>query len=187
MDNPGAFDRTLAAARAGEGWALAELFRDLHPRIRRYLNGFEPQAADDLTSDAWLDVVRALERFRGTASELRAFAFSIARTRLAEFRERADAELPIDPISVVTSPEIPGALPLDAVPGLGGLDTQIALERVLSLPLEEAEVILLRVLGGLSIQEVARTLEKPARTVRATQQRALLALAEATSPERSPT
>ena len=186
MQNQDPFDRVLVAARAGEGWALAELFQDLHPRIRRYLSGYEPEDADDLTSDTWLDVVRALDRFRGDAAELRAFAFSIARTRLAEFREAREHEArrgAIDPVSVVTSP-LPPSTPLDAVPGLAGLDTELALDRILALPAEDAEVILLRVLGGLSIQEVARTLDQPSRTVRAIQQRALLALAESMSTER---
>ena len=191
MDPHGPFDRVLAAARAGEGWALGELFRDLHPRIRRYLSTVAPAAADDLASDTWLDVVRSLERFRGEASDLRALAFTIARTRLTEMQdadrravEAPDRDEPVVDVTPSTERQ-PRFGDLD--PALAQLDTEIALERVLRLPVEQAEVVLLRVLGGLSQPEVGRTLDKSTRTVRALQRRALVALAEATSEERTTT
>src|SRR5918911_2015030 len=103
MESTGPFERVLTAARAGEGWALAELFRDLHPRVLRYLRTVSPDEADDLTSDTWLDVVRALERFRGSEADLRALAFSIARTRVNEAREAAARRLLADErLSTVT-------------------------------------------------------------------------------------
>ena len=173
MDASGPFDRVLAAARAGEGWALADLFRDLHPRVRRYLVGLAPNHADDLASDTWLDVVRALDRFRGTDADLRALAFSMARTRLTEVHD----DRPVDAVATVR----------DLDPALERLDTEIAVDRVLALPLEQAEVILLRALGGLSVAEVARTLEQPPRTIRRLQREGLLALAEETSDERRAT
>ena len=187
METSGPFERVLAAARRGEGWALAELFRDLHPRVLRYLATVAPDDAEDLTSDTWLDVVRALDRFRGSEADLRALAFSIARTRLAETRDaQARQLLERDGVAEVVPPTMAREhLPKDFEPALGGLDTEQALARILSLPLEEAEVILLRVLGGLSAHEVARTLERSPREVRSLQQRGLTELARITSEERS--
>jgi hypothetical protein len=37
------FATTLASAQAGAEWALAQLYRDLHPRILRYLRAMESQ------------------------------------------------------------------------------------------------------------------------------------------------
>ena len=48
----------LAGARAGQGWALAALWRDLHPRLFRYLRSQEPSVAEDLASETWLGVAR---------------------------------------------------------------------------------------------------------------------------------
>src|SRR6185369_4986556 len=121
MDSDAPFERVLAAARAGEGWALAELFRDLHPRVRRYLKALAPAIADDVASDTWLDVVRSLDRFRGPASDLRALAFSYARTRLAEVRD----SMPLEGDDVIAALEAtprvdvpPPAPAVDADPAL---------------------------------------------------------------------
>ena len=78
----------LAGARAGEGWALAALWRDLHPRLFRYLRSQEPWAAEDLASEAWLGVVRGLAVFEGDEATLRGWAFTIARRRLIDHRRK---------------------------------------------------------------------------------------------------
>ncbi|HYG72057.1 MAG TPA: RNA polymerase sigma factor [Actinomycetota bacterium] len=183
------FDRVLAAARAGEGWALAEVFRDLHPRIRRYLKSLAPHLADDVASDTWLDLVRALDRFRGGVGDLRALAFSIARTRLNEMRASGAGDQ-VDVEAVAAMPSIRTPMPAPAAdldPALSALDTDAALERILTLPTEQAEVILLRILGGLTIDEVSRTIGTSARAVRALESDALRELALSTARDRSVT
>jgi RNA polymerase sigma-70 factor, ECF subfamily len=186
MENPGPFERVLSAARAGEGWALAELFRDLHPRVLRYLRTVSPDEAEDLTSDTWLDVVRALERFRGGEADLRSLAFSIARTRVAESRDAAARRLlDQERMSQVTVTNDGAGQAEDLEVTLAGLDTESALAKILALPMDEAEIVLLRVLGGLSVAEVARTLDASQRKVRTLQRRALRRLADVTAEERT--
>jgi RNA polymerase sigma-70 factor, ECF subfamily len=181
------FDRVLAAARAGEGWALAEVFRDLHPRISRYLKSLAPHVADDVAADTWLDLVRALDRFRGGVGDLRALAFSIARTRLNAMRASgADDQVDVDALAAMPSIRTPmPANGVDLEPALSALDTDAALERILTLPIEQAEVILLRVLGGLTIDEVSRTTGTSARAIRVLETDALRQLALATAHDRS--
>ena len=97
MDTRRDFQQTLADARAGEGTAIGALFRDLYPRVVRYLSAFEPGEADDLGSDTWIDVVSALERFEGDERALRALAFTIARRRLIDLQRRRSRR-PVEPI-----------------------------------------------------------------------------------------
>jgi len=42
------FEGALQAARAGADWALGALYRDLHPRVLRYLRAQDPAEAEDL-------------------------------------------------------------------------------------------------------------------------------------------
>jgi RNA polymerase sigma-70 factor (ECF subfamily) len=182
MDTQRDFQRRLADARAGEGSALGELFRDLYPRVVRYLSAFEPHEADDLASDTWIGVVSALARFEGDEGGLRALAFTIARRRLADLRRsrsRRPAE-PAEPERLERLGEV-GDVEQEA---LAELATREALQRVAALPQEQAEVVLLRVVGGLSAEDVARIVGKRAGTVRVIQHRALRRLAEELSEER---
>src|SRR5882672_2283038 len=83
-----AFESVLVAAQAGAEWALAILYRELQPRVLRYLASREPAEAEDLASEVWLDVATGLRRFHGDETGLRAWVFTIARRRLVDLRRR---------------------------------------------------------------------------------------------------
>lgn len=172
---PDEFDRTLAAARAGHGSALGELFHDLYPRILRYLKAFEPSEAEDLASETWLDVSTVLSRFEGDERGLRALAFTIARRRLIDLQRRLSRhpQVPIDHERIADEGWT-GDVEEEA---MTALSTDRALERVATLPPDQAEVVLLRVLGGLPTADVAQILAKRPGTVRVLQHRALRRLA----------
>jgi RNA polymerase sigma-70 factor (ECF subfamily) len=170
------FERTIAAARAGHGSALADLYHDLHPRVFRYLRALEPNEAEDLASDVWLSVTDALPTFHGEEHGLRALAFTIARRRLVDLQRRRARHptVPIDARQIVEEAWV-GDVEEEAIASLA---TEAALERISTLSPDQAEVILLRVLGGLPVEDVARILDKRPGTVRVHQHRALRRLAD---------
>jgi RNA polymerase sigma-70 factor (ECF subfamily) len=177
MESIDDFEGTLQAARSGQGWALGELFQNLYPRIVRYLRVLEPSDAENVATDAWLDISSGLERFEGDELGLRAWAFSIARKRMFDLRRRrtrlsAHAMGSLDDL----------ARGVDVKEGaMTELATRAALGRIATLPPDQAEVVLLRVLGGLPIEEVAKIIDKQPATVRVLQHRAVrLLAAEAT-------
>jgi RNA polymerase sigma-70 factor (ECF subfamily) len=175
------FEQVLADAQAGHGTALGELFHDVHPRVVRYLRAFEPSEAEDLASDTWLALASALPTFRGDEQGLRALAFTIARRRLIDLQRRRARHRSV-PIGAEHIEERTPAGDVEEE-ALTALATEAALERVGALPVDQAEVILLRVLGGLPVDEVARILGKRPGTIRVTQHRALRRLAERMSQE----
>ncbi len=87
--------------------------------------------------------------------------------------------MPIDARQIVDEAWV-GDVEDEAIASLG---TEAALERISTLPQDQAEVILLRVLGGLPVEDVARILDKRPGTIRVTQHRALRRLAEQMSRE----
>jgi RNA polymerase sigma-70 factor (ECF subfamily) len=155
---------------------LERLYRDLHPPILRYLRAFEAAEAEDLASEVWLDVITSLDRFRGDERGFRAWAFTIARSRLADLRRRRSRR--------ATSPASPEELDRHArsrdveEEALAELGTEEALRRIAELSRDQAEVVLLRVLGGLGVREVGAIMRKRPGTVRVLQHRALRRLAE---------
>jgi RNA polymerase sigma-70 factor, ECF subfamily len=170
------FADVLEAARQGSHEAIAVLWRELHPRLLRFLRGLDPVAAEDVEAETWFVAARDLADFDGDERQFRAWMFTIARNRLIDWR-RSEARRP----GVAMTPEAldrpaaddPAATALDAV----GTEAAMALVRAF-LPRDQAEVILLRVVGGLEVGEVAAIVGKRPGTVRVLQHRGLRRLAE---------
>lgn len=175
------FGGILAAARLGEEWALAAVWRDVHPRLLRYLRVAAPRAAaEDLASDVWLEIAAGLSRFDGDRQAFLRFAFTICRRRVIDAGRREGRRR--------TDPAPPETLAERGPADDGGLEARLALdaalERLATLPRDQAEVILLRVVVGLDADSVGEVLGKRSGTVRVLQHRGLERLAAAIAPER---
>ncbi|MGD9794052.1 MAG: RNA polymerase sigma factor [Acidimicrobiia bacterium] len=178
MINDSNFPTLLAAAVAGDDDAMAVIFRSLHPRLRRFLHANEPRVADDLCGEVWMAVARGLASFDGDAVAFRSWVFSIARNRLADHRRQSMRRntvpaSPDDFVDLTSSTAGPDALVIDAMSGADAASMIVAL-----LPADQAEVVLLRVLGELDVAEVASIMGRDANWVRVTQHRALRKLAD---------
>ena len=169
------FEGTIAAARAGDRRALEDLYVDLHPRVLRYLVLQARDGAEDLASETWLSVAAALPAFEGDENDFHAFVFTIARRRLLDGRRRdaRHATVPFDPAALAAlGPQ--GDAEADAFEQLGN---GWALDVLGRLSPDQADVVMLRVLGDLSVDRVASILGKRPGAVRALQLRALRRLA----------
>jgi RNA polymerase sigma-70 factor (ECF subfamily) len=175
------FDATVDEARGGDRPALEELYRRLHPPILRYLRAFEPAEGEDLASEVWLDVIGHLDEFEGDERALRSWAFTIARSRLIDLRRRRArrATDPVPPEEIALHAEQQNV----EEEALAELATEEALARVATLPRDQAEVVLLRILGDLSVKDVAAITGKRPGTVRVLQHRALRRLAAQLTPK----
>ena len=157
-----AFEAVLAAAVRGDDEAFAALWRDLQPPLLRYLRVRAPDVAEDLANETWLEAIRGLGRFTGDEQGFRAWLFTIARHRTIDWRRRL----------VRQQPEL---LPADA---LGAIATRGALALIATLPADQAEAIVLRVVVGLDVAKVAALMGKRPGTVRVLTHRGLRRLAE---------
>jgi RNA polymerase sigma-70 factor, ECF subfamily len=150
------------------------LFRALQPRLLRYLTARIGQAADDVASQTWLETVRVLPAFTGDADAFRALLFTVARRRTADHRrtQRRRHEAAVDELPDVAAR---GDLEEDVAAGLA---SDAAVQCIVAtLPADQADVVLLRVVAGLSVDEVAQVVGKRPGTVRVVQHRALRRLA----------
>lgn len=170
------FDGVLVAAREGAEWAVSVLYRSLQPSVLRFLQARAPQDAEDIASQAWLEIARVLPRFSGGEGDFRALVFTIARRRLADHR-RAARRRPVEHVGDDTLAGVAGGAAPDeeAVAHLAG---DAAARRIAELlPPDQAEVVLLRVVSDLSVDEVAAIVGRRPGTVRVLQHRALRRLA----------
>lgn len=142
--------------------------------LLRYLRGQANDIADDVASETWMAVARGIKGFEGDADEFRAWLFTVARHRLIDERRRetrrpSTAAL-VETADVHSNPE---TIVMD------GLAGDLAAQRIVALlPADQAEVILLRVVADLSVDQVAEIVQKKPAHVRKLQSRGLKRLAE---------
>jgi RNA polymerase sigma-70 factor, ECF subfamily len=175
------FDSVIVGARSGAEWALEALYLHTQPRLLRYLFAQAPDVAEDLASDTWLGVARALPSFAGDQEDFRAVVFTVARRRLIDHRRQVSRRrtTQVEPAGMSRlGPAGDGEA--DAMERVG---TGWALSQIAALPPDQAEVVLLRVVADLSVEEVASIVGKRAGAVRALQLRALRRLAKQLSRE----
>jgi RNA polymerase sigma-70 factor (ECF subfamily) len=177
-----AFDSVLAAAVGGDEHAFALLWRELQPGLLRYLEVVVPGAAEDLASETWVDVVRSLARFHGDEQRFRSWTFTIARHRATDHRRRSVRR----PADLVPGDRLPDRAANDdpAATAMEHIATDHALALIAELPRDQAEVVALRVVAGLEVDEVARNVGKRPGAVRVLAHRGLRRLAERLEPGR---
>lgn len=171
-----ALDDALDRARRGDETGFQELWRALQPRLLRYLYVTNGDHSDDIAAETWLHVVRDLRTFIGDAQGFRAWLFTIARHRAID-AARARASRPAVPVHDITTaaPTVPLSSSAEDQ-ALEEVSTRRALELVATLPGEQAEMVMLRVMAGLDVPVVARIVGKSPGAVRVSVHRALRAL-----------
>lgn len=180
------FPDVMNAARKGDLGAITALYRDVNPRLSRYLRAREPQEADDLASETWLVLARQLKTFSGSEQQWWALVFLVARRRLADHwkkdKRRKTAPVPLEALA-----EYAGSSDVESE-GIGTLGSRDAVDLVVkTLPADQADVILLRVMADLDADVVAEILRKRPGTIRVLQHRALRKLATSLPDSPAPT
>jgi RNA polymerase sigma-70 factor (ECF subfamily) len=169
------FRGALRAAARGDETAFAWLWRGAHPALLRYLQVVAGADAEDVAAEVWLEIARGLPRFRGAEPEFRAWLFTLARRRAADLR-RYSSRHPEQVTRDDADLDQPAADDTAAA-ALENLSTKAALELIATLPPYQAEVIVLRVVAGLDVWQVARITGKRPGAVRVAAHRGLRTLA----------
>ena len=170
------FGPLLRSAQGGDELAYGALWRRHQARVLRYLTvAAGRDAADDIASETWLDVARSLGRFDGDEDDFRRWLFTIARRRMIDAR-RAQARRPMvvgldDRLEQAAT----GAGPAELVESASA--TEEALAIIATLKPDQAEIVALRVIGGLDVPAVATLVGKSAGAVRVAAHRGLRELA----------
>lgn len=172
----------VLAAQDGDENAFRAVYRAVHPRLLGYVRTLVGDGdAEDVTSEAWLQIARDLDSFTGDADRFRGWAARIARNRaLDHIRMRGrrpaiggdDTEL----TSWAAESDTAGA-------AMEALSTGRTMALIAQLPQDQAEAVVLRVVVGLDAKSAAETLGKRPGAVRTAAHRGLKKLAELLGPE----
>ena len=170
---PDSFEEVLTRASGGDDRAFSALWRWANPSLLRWLRVVAPDGGEDLASEVWVSVVRALDSFRGGEPEFRAWFFTIARRRAIDWgrrRRRRPQVVGLDGVDALVPTDMS-----ETLAGEAAVEGAIALLR--QLRPDQAEVVALRVIGGLTVPETAAVVGRSDAAVRVLCHRGLRTLA----------
>ena len=174
----------LRAAIAGDEGAFAAVFRALHPVLRRYATVLVGSQADDVVGEAWLHIARDIRTFRGDVDGFRGWCARIVRNRAIDLI-RHEARRPSEPTR--HDDRLDFVAPDDTeIDALDNIATSRAVALIASLPREQAEAVMLRVVMGLDGRSAAEVLGKSAGAVRVAAHRGLRRLGRTLDGTTSP-
>ena len=166
----------IGLAQRGDEHAFRVVYQAVQPRLHRYLRVLVGQDAEDVASEAWLQIARDLPSFHGDADGLRAWTATIARHRALDHL-RQQRRRPVAAVPAEWLPEQPAGQDT-AEAALESMSTDAALQLIASLPPDQAEAVVLGVVVGLDAKSAAAVLGKRPGAVRTAVYRGLRTLAK---------
>jgi RNA polymerase sigma-70 factor, ECF subfamily len=168
----------IGLAACGHPAAVDTLIRQIRPMVVRYcrarlgrISGHY-HGADDVAQEVCIAVVSALPRYQDMGRPFASFVFGIASHKVADaMRNAARLAIPTEDL-----PDGPDDKPGPEETAFAYLDAERARALLRRLPTQQRELLVLRVVGGLSAQETGHALGMSAGAVRVAQHRALARL-----------
>jgi RNA polymerase sigma-70 factor, ECF subfamily len=170
-------DLTALAAQ-GEANAIESLLEQIRPMVVRYCRARLVQisghyhVADDVAQEVCLAVLSALPRYRDMGRPFAAFVFGIASHKVADAMRNA-ARLAIPTEDLPDGPDN-GPGPEETV--VAFIEAERARALLARLPENQRELLVLRVVTGMSAEETGHALGMSPGAVRVAQHRALARL-----------
>jgi len=160
-------DLLVTAARAGGSWAFAALWEELAPVVLGYVRARGAPEPEDVTSEVFLAAFARIGSFAGDGRAFRSWLFTIAHHKAVDAVRRPARDVPA---GVLDDGRTTGSAEDEALARLGDANAR----RLLAvLTDDQRDVLLLRVIGDLSLEETAAVLGRPVGAVKSLQHRAL--------------
>ena len=163
------FPDQLNAAQAGDGWAFDELFATWNAPVTGFVRARGVTDVNGVVNDTFLRAFSSIRSFDGDESGFRAWLFTIARNRIideARKNSRRPTTIHLDEASTVAG----GDVVADAESRFGD-DRVVALLGLLTD--EQREVLTLRFVADLTIDQIAEATGRRRGAVKQLQRRAL--------------
>jgi RNA polymerase sigma-70 factor (ECF subfamily) len=163
----------VAAARKGDGPAFRAIYQELSPIVLGYLRSHGVRDPEAVTSDVFVSVLQYADRLVGGVTGLRTFVMSIAHARYVDEARRRRRQPHAFEYDAAIDPRITGSAEDEALASAG---TAGILTLLRSLPNDQREVLALRFVADLAIDDVATVIGRSPGAVKQLQRRGLLAL-----------
>jgi RNA polymerase sigma-70 factor (ECF subfamily) len=166
------FDEVLSAAKQGDEWAWEHIYRSISGRLVGYLTFRGAPDPEDQASETLLQVARNISSFDGDEKSFRSWVFVIAHRRLIDSR-RSAGRRPDTTNLDIDHPVPTGDVEEEALDRIAVVEIAHLLQRLTE---DQRDVIVLRLLVDLSLEQTAEVLGKKIGSIKALQRRAIASL-----------
>jgi RNA polymerase sigma-70 factor (ECF subfamily) len=173
--SPEDFGTRLDAAKSGREGAWADLYRELAGPVKGYLSSRGATDPEDLTSETFLQVARNIHAFEGDEASFRSWVFVIAHRRLLDSRRSRQRRPEMASLAESIADSSGGDVEEEALDALVSDELRQAFGQLTDI---QGDVLALRILGRLTLEEAAQALGKSVGAIKAAQRRGLIALQE---------
>jgi RNA polymerase sigma-70 factor (ECF subfamily) len=167
----------VEGAQRGDSECFRILYREVQPKLLRYLSFLVDSDAEDIASETWLQATRDLHKFHGNIDNFRGWITTIARHRAMDHlrkhsRQPAAVPMPVEEFSFFAAADDTEARAIESI------TTDDAVKMISSLPRDQAEAVLLRAVVGMDAKTAAAVVGKRAGAIRTAAYRGLKTLAK---------
>lgn len=160
----------LLAAQAGAPWASTQIWVEHAPAVAAFLRARGSREPEDLTSEVFLTVFERIRDFSGDGAAFRSFVFSVAYRRLVDELRMRSRRGETAEWTAERDPRRASSAEDEATARVGDARARALLDQ---LPPDQRDVMVLRIVADLTVEQVAEVLHKRAGAVKALQRRAL--------------
>ncbi|HEY0948591.1 sigma-70 family RNA polymerase sigma factor [Nocardioides sp.] len=176
------FQDLLHDARLGEGTAFAELWSRHAARVAAFVRGRGGIDVEEITSDVFVAAFESIGRFEGDEAGFVALLLTIARRRVVDEQRRRSRRVPVASWAAEDDTRTVRSVEEDVLARAAATDLARHLDR---LTPEQREVVTLRLLADLSLEQTAQVMGKRVGTVKSLQRRALDSLRRSLAGEQT--
>jgi RNA polymerase sigma-70 factor (ECF subfamily) len=167
------FQTTIEAAKHAAPWAWSSIYNELAPAVTGYLRANGVADAEDITAEVFVRVVQDIGKFEGDEAHFRSWVFVIAHHRMVDDRRRKIRHPQTTLRLEMLEGRSRGNVEHEALDNLGTDAVEAIINRCVP---DQREVLLLRVVGGLTLAETADVIGKSLGAVKALQRRGVAAI-----------
>ena len=166
-------DEVVDQARTGSASAFAIIYREFSPAVLGYLRGKGVADPEAVTNDVFLVVLKQLSLFKGGAGDLRRFVFVVAHARMVDEARRTSRRPPTHEYVPERDSRTSDSAETIA---LRSLESRRLEQLMDQLGAGQKEVLLLRLVADLTLEQVGAVTGKSPGAVKQLQRRGLIAL-----------
>lgn len=183
LENDLRFEDLLLAAQRGDESAWAALYSAYAPGLQGFFYSRHASEPEDLLGEVFVDLTRRLHAFSGSEKQFRSWVFMIAHNRLVDERRRLNRR-PAFPAAQEVFEGRPDLQDVASV-AVQNVRAEDALQLIDQLTPEQSAVLRMRLVEGLTVDEVATRLSKSPGAIKAIQRRGLAAVERASDGSRA--